>query len=425
MRAIHALTRAGTALLIAAAGAASANNGMENVGYSARSVGMGGIGVGYGADTTVMNTNPALLGVIDTARADFGLEMMFPGFSFRNPVNDTDGKSPIYVIPSAGFAFRPSTRWHFGIGMFNEGGTGTDYGVLNVDNSLLGPATCGGSPICGIEYFSQFGYMVVTPTVAYRLSDEWTLGLSPQIGYGTVRMKMPFGQPGLGFFAADMDGDDINVRAKLGLAYDRGGEYGFGFAYTTAADLDLTGDVVLTDPSGTMPVMRSRMTMAIGWPASYKAGAYVNLKSRGLPVRVAFDIERLQWSKYFESIPVAFTDLGQSFTMPTSMKDNTVYKLGLEWQASPAWTLRFGYDHTSNPIPPEGLIAIMNPIVEDHLTFGVGFTAQKHFEFNVGMVVGLNNDVSVGSFHKFAPDMVNSTTGMKFISMLMQLSYRW
>ncbi|MFN3566245.1 MAG: OmpP1/FadL family transporter [Burkholderiaceae bacterium] len=361
MRAIHALTRAGTALLIAAAGAASANNGMENVGYGARSVGMGGIGVGYGADTTVMNTNPALLGVIDTARADFGLEMMFPGFSFRNPVNDTDGKSPIYVIPSAGFAFRPNSRWHLGIGMFNEGGTGTDYGVLNVDNSLLGPATCGGSPICGIEYFSQFGYMVVTPTVAYRLGDEWTLGLSPQIGYGTVRMKMPFGQPGLGFFAADMDGDDVNVRAKLGLAYDRGGEYGFGFAYTTAADLDLTGDVVLTDPSGTMPVMRSRMTMAIG----------------------------------------------------------------LEWQTTDAWTLRFGYNRTSNPIPPEGLIAIMNPIVEDHLTFGVGFTAQKHFEFNVGMVVGLNNEVGVGATHKFAPDMVNSTTGMKFVSMLMQLSYRW
>jgi long-chain fatty acid transport protein len=416
---------AGTALLGAATGIALANNGMENVGYGARSVGMGGIGVGYGADTTVMNTNPALLGTLREGRAELGIEMMFPGFSFHNPVNDTDGKQPIYLIPSAGLALKSSSRWTFGIGMFNEGGTGTDYGVLNVDNSLVGPATCGGTPICGIEYASQFGYMVIAPTLAYSLNDEWTVGVSPQLGYGMMRMKMPFAQPGLGFFAADMDGNDMNWRVKLGLAYNQAGNYGFGLAYTSAADLKLKGDVTLTDPSGTMPVMRSSMEMDIGWPASFKVGAFVNLKSRGLPLRLALDIEQLEWSKYFDAIPVRFTDLGQSFTMRTAMTDNTVYKLGLEWMTSEAWTLRFGYNHTSNPIPPQGLIAIMNPIVEDHVTFGFGYTGLKGMEFNAAMVVGLNNDVSVGTTHNFAPDMLNSTTGMKYLSMLMQLSYRW
>jgi long-subunit fatty acid transport protein len=67
----------------------------------------------------------------------------------------------------------------------------------------------------------------------------------------------------------------------------------------------------------------------------------------------------------------------------------------------------------------------MNPIVENHVTFGAGLALQKNFEFNAGAVVGLNKDVRVGAAHNFAPDMLDSTTGMKFISLLIQLSYRW
>ncbi|MEO6324091.1 MAG: hypothetical protein ABIQ65_05650 [Thermoanaerobaculia bacterium] len=51
----------------------------------------------------------------------------------------------------------------------------------------------------------------------------------------------------------------------------------------------------------------------------------------------------------------------------------TTYKLGVQWVASPAWTLRAGYAHCRQPIPEsEVLFNILAPgVVEDHVTAGL------------------------------------------------------
>lgn len=148
-------------LLISCVITAEANNGMENLSYGAKSAGMGGTSIAVGDDTTVMNTNPAAISKVDGGQVDMNLEMMFPMFSFENKdamgsstLNDTDGKHPIYVIPSAGFVFhKKDSPWYFGIGMFNEGGTGTDYGLLKVDNRFLEMLPAGTPNFSNIEYF--------------------------------------------------------------------------------------------------------------------------------------------------------------------------------------------------------------------------------------------------------------------------------
>ncbi len=415
--------------LLTAATAASANIGMENVGFSAKSMGRAGTNIAVGDDASVMNTNPALLANIRAARADANVEMMFPEFGYRNTANDSDGKSPIYVMPSLGYARRINERLVLGIAMFNEGGTGTDYGVLNVDNTLFGAGKSPASPnIDGVEHFSEFGYMIVTPTVAYQIADGLHLGLSPQIGYGMLRMKMPMPMDlsGIGvgpfeFGAVDMDGSDVNFRAKLGLYYD-GGRYGLGLAYTTEAALDAEGDVTVTSPS--MGIMRGKGLMKIGWPASLKAGVYYDAGSLG---RITAEVQRVEWSKYFSAVPVTWTFPGgmqQSFTMDVGMKDQTAWRLGYEYPLNAAVTLRAGWTHGKNPIPSTGIIAIFNPIVEDHLTFGLGYQGGKSFEFNMAVVRGLNNTLTGASSHPF-PDAANSQTDMAFWSMVMQLSYKW
>jgi hypothetical protein len=67
----------------------------------------------------------------------------------------------------------------------------------------------------------------------------------------------------------------------------------------------------------------------------------------------------------------------------------------------------------------------MNPFVEDHLTVGLGYSGLKNFELNAALVIGLKNTVHVGASHPFAPDMQQSTTGMQYVSTLMQISYKW
>ena len=415
--------------LLTAATTAYANVGMENVGFSAKSMGRAGANIAVGDDASVMNTNPALLANISDARADANLEMMFPEFGYRNSINHTEGKSPIYVIPSMGYAKRLNNRLVLGIAMFNEGGTGTDYGTLNVNNTLFGPNKSPGSPnIDGIEHFSEFGYMIVTPTVAYQIADGLHIGLSPQIGYGMLRMKMPMpmdlsgaGTGPFEFGAVDMDGTDVNFRAKLGLYYN-GGRYGFGLAYTSKAAINADGDVTVTSPS--MGVMRGTSVMKVGWPSSLKAGAFYDAGSMG---RITGEVQRVNWSEYYNSIPVTWQFSGmpaQSFNMNIGMEDQTAWRIGYEYPLTPAITLRTGWAHGKNPIPSSGIIAIFNPIVEDHVTFGLGYQGGKNFEFNMAVVRGLNNTVTAAPNHPF-PDAANSQTDMAFWSVAMQISYKW
>ncbi|PIP47845.1 MAG: hypothetical protein COX16_02830 [Deltaproteobacteria bacterium CG23_combo_of_CG06-09_8_20_14_all_51_20] len=165
------------------------NAGMENIAYGAKSAGMGGTSMANSDDSLVMNTNPAGIARSEGLRADFSVELMKPMFSFENAENNTNGRARHYVIPCGGIMFRRhDSRWAFGIGIFNEGGTGTDYGMLKVDNNAMGA----GAGISEMEYFSQFGFMKITPTIAFLITDRLLIALSPNIGYSKIKMKMPF-----------------------------------------------------------------------------------------------------------------------------------------------------------------------------------------------------------------------------------------
>ncbi|MCA1793987.1 MAG: outer membrane protein transport protein, partial [Desulfobacteraceae bacterium] len=362
-----------------------ANSGMQNIAYSAKSAGMGGTSIAVGDDTSVMNTNPAAISKIDGRRIDMNLETMLPMFSFENPMNDTEGNPPIYLIPSAGFVWHdPESRWSFGVGMYNEGGTGTDYGSLRVNNDVMGP----GIGITNIEYFSQFSYMKVTPTVAYNLTDNLSVALSPNAGYSTMRMKMPFYEPSMNrFWAADMDGDAIGLSTRVGLLYNPSDDLGFGIAYSTPADIDIKGDVTMTAPTGDIPgmpqqsLMRGDLEMNIGWPQSIKAGVFRRIKSLGGLI-LAFDVEWLNWSAYYNKIPVKMTHVtmngcpapDKTYEMNTDWDDQWVFKLGVEYPVTKQLRLRTGYVYGKNPVPPEGALAVMNPFVEHHITGGLGYS---------------------------------------------------
>jgi hypothetical protein len=49
----------------------------------------------------------------------------------------------------------------------------------------------------------------------------------------------------------------------------------------------------------------------------------------------------------------------------------------------------------------------------------------RRVELNGSVVYGLNKTLSVGRYHPFAPDMMNSRTGMEFVSLSLMLSYKW
>lgn len=441
-----------TTFFIMSSSALYANNGMQNVANSAKSAGMGGTTIAVGDDTTVMNSNPAAISKLDGSRIDMNMEMMFPFFSFENKdaagtstLNKTTGKKPIYVIPSMGIArHKKDSKWSFGLGMYNEGGTGADYGILKVDNSVLEMVSAGTPTYSNAEYYSQFGFMKVTPTAAYNITDKLSVGVSPQIGYAMMRMKMPFfmDQNKNGkmdsLFNADMEGKDTTLTGKIGILYNFYNMMGAGIAYTTSTDINFKGKALMVAPISEMygmipaqTTMTGDLDMKIGWPQSVKAGMFMRMQPFG-GMLMAFDVEWLNWSKYYDEIPVSLTNVqmngpmpDQKFTMKLGWKDQWVYKVGFEYPATETIKLRMGYAYGKNPASAEGLLAIMNPIVEHHITGGLGYDINDNIEFNMAMVYGLNKNVTFGNNHNISPDMNNSTTGMEYASMSMMLSSKW
>jgi long-chain fatty acid transport protein len=423
-----------------------ANNGMENIAYSAQSEGRGGTAIAVGDDTSVMNTNPALLSNIENGRVDASMTMMFPQYSYQNSANNSSGMKPIFVIPTMGLATSLNNKLKFGIAFFNEGGTGTDYGSLKVPD----PGARSGYMLA--EYYSMFGYMVVTPTLSYTATDNLSLGISAQPGFATARMKMPFDMTpiGMGKWAADMNMHDYNYRTKLGALYKLNEAVGFGFAYTTKADINLRGNATMQSPNftGGSSFMTGNASADLGWPSSYKLGTYWDMRNFGMP-RMSLDIERLKWSQYYKSVPFHMTNIAwdngpgpseMSMAMNLGWDDQTVYKLGFDYPFNDKITMRMGWSHGKNPVPASGLLAIMNPIVEDHYTMGLGINPNKNFEFNMAMTYGVRNRetnntsntvvaTTMNGYSLSSPgvstDMNGTTIGMKYYTMSMGIGYKW
>jgi long-chain fatty acid transport protein len=305
---------------------------------------------------------------------------------------------------------------------------------LQVDNALLG-----GDGLESIEHRSQFGFMILAPAAAFQVSETLAIGFSPQIGYGTFEMEMPWPQPDLQRFgAADLEGKDFAFRWKIGILWQPADWLGFGLAYTSAADLDLKGDIRIKTDTGDLAglppqsLQRGDLEMDIGWPESYKAGVFLDFRSRGWPL-LALEVQRTNWSRYFDRIPVRFTNQtqngvpqpDQSFAMAVGMEDQTAYRLGIEIPASDRLAVRLGYTYGRNPVPDTGLLPVINPIVEHHVTLGIGYRLPKGFDINAAAVWGLKNTLRAATPHAVAPDAAGTAVDVGFFAALLQCGYTW
>ena len=89
-------------------------------------------------------------------------------------------------------------------------------------------------------------------------------------------------------------------------------------------------------------------------------------------------------------------------------QDVDVWKIGVQWAASPQLTLRAGYNHSDNPIMPRDVtFNILAPgVVKEHLTLGFTYALDKDSEITMAYMHAFSNSVTGASFfNAFAPGM--------------------
>ncbi len=378
------------AAIAALATPALATNGMRMIGFSPTQNAMGGTGVGATLDSGAVLSNPA--GITELGhRFDASVTWFKPTVEYTatsaDPVNfpvaadgvkftSNRGGSP---IPNMGYVLPLGGNLTFGLGAFGVGGMGVDY-----DPGLYGGRT-----------LTSYMNLRVAPALAYKVNELLSLGLALN---GSVA-QMEFDVAGGIGQQHHETATALGYGATLGVKITPVKDLTFGLAYETKSQFqDFTFDIpehqVPTfqpppaPPLATIPAGTDKL--AFDQPAVASAGvAY-----RAMPaLLLAFDLEWINWSDvmgkglpaYRNMAPNGFTTTG---AMPFNMgwDDQLVYKVGVEFAATPAVKVRAGYNYGKHPLDPDRAFEnIAFPAVaESHITAGLGWDITPAWGLQVG-----------------------------------------
>ncbi len=255
-----------------------AQHGVRLVGFDAVSMGRGGTTLGFFDTPELMMTNPAGISFLKNTSLTADFSIMAPKTHFLNSLNDVDGESNYFPLPSAGFVKKyKDSKFTWGIGLYTEGGMGADFDLNNAlyrsQTYAYNAADSTYYPVKGDyskqSYHSKFAVMNGGISLAYKILPTLSAGLTAQAVYSLMEFRMPFGlnpsimqghpngmpnvtfgqmfsmDPQYGGFGysevtASADMKDLSVvsfNGKFGLAYKPNEKFSIGLNYTLPTDL--------------------------------------------------------------------------------------------------------------------------------------------------------------------------------------------
>lgn len=401
------------AALIALAGlsgSAFATDGYFAHGYGMKAKGMGGAATAVTGDTFGGANNPAGM-VWAGDRLDVGVDLFSPrrevsrqgSTAFGGIYNDSvESDSNYFFIPE--FGYNKMLGWDMSVGVtvYGNGGMNTDY---DDDNGIAGtnfnPPACGAAAANILFGCGRLGVdlvqLVIAPTFAMKINKDHSFGVSPLIAYQRFRVQGL--QAFMGFSSSPANTTNNGRESSHGFGLRLGwlGKVSetvtLGAAYSTKINMsEFDNYRGLFAEKGDFDI-----------PENYNFGIAVKATPK---VNIAFDIQQINYSKV-KSIANGVTNtllappanpLGTNNGSGFKWRDQTAYKLGVEYEYSKELMLRAGYNYGKTPIGNDRDSVTFNILapatVEQHLTLGGTWTLANKSELTVSYMHGFNNSVS-------------------------------
>jgi long-chain fatty acid transport protein len=404
MKKINSLRATVVAAVLATTSVAWATNGMLMEGYGPQALSMGGASQAYDNGTAGMMNNPATLQLAPNGtRADLALGLLGPKVTSMG--EKSGGTS--YLMPAFGWV-RKNDQYSYGIGVFGQGGMGTEYaaGSMNAagTNAPVRSELAVGRVIIPVSYkvderlnlgatldytwasmdmrmaalFTQMAGMSPVPTGQFQTMMG---NLTPQTTPQTVRID--FSDNGDFSGSAKSSG----ITGKIGATYQASKDLVLGASYqlktqlgdmkTGASAASLTMGMEMP---GRMVVHDFQMPAVLAVGASWVASPQFQLVA---------DVKRIDWSSVMSNFRMTFESSqgmgSMGFTLPQGWKDQTVISLGGAYKVDDVWTVRGGYSHSSNPIPDETVHPLFPAIIKNHVTAGFGYQINKNLTLDAAV----------------------------------------
>ncbi|TYP75987.1 OmpP1/FadL family transporter [Aquimarina intermedia] len=221
----------------------------------------------------------------------------------------------------------------------------------------------------------------IQPVVSFKLSDYFSIGGGPIFVTGSVNFNRNLSRT-----LTDIDGnrsevtiDDSGVNNwgwSVSAMFNPSEKLRLGFSYRSEIILKAEdGEAVFENVPNSPAVPASNGTTTfdaeLPLPAELTVGLAYEFCDKWL---FAFDFNRQYWSVY-ESLDIDFknTDANPDSKNPRNYKDSSVYRFGLQYEATSKITLRAGYYRDESPVRP-GYFAPETPRNDsDGFTGGLSF----------------------------------------------------
>ncbi len=345
--------------------------------------------------------NPAAITSFDGTRASLGLQFLMPtsdlnssvdagAFGPFGPAEDMSGTTPSnagpFPIPALGFVKNlENSPISLGISAFAVGGFGTDYAVGS--NPITTPQAPNGMGFGAIS--SQFSLLQFSPTIAYQVSDNVSVGVSPTVNYALLEVAP--------FPAANPD-DANNDGFPTYAAAPGTGALGFGFQAGVQLQTD-AGFSAGASFKSTQYFSDFQFDSAdeLGNPRTLEFGLnYPMIISGGVgyengPFTALADVRYIDYANTKGFDETGYDQFGavQGFGWESIM----VVALGLQYEVTDGLPLRVGYSYNQNPLTDEVMFfnTPANAMITNRISGGLSYNLSNSLIGSIGAQYGFKN----------------------------------
>ena len=353
-------------------------SGLIRDGVGPVSAGRGGTNIGHFDNVAVLLDNPAaIVNLPGQGLFEFSIDTVITDLHYSDAdPNNVHNEFRPFPDPQLGFVRKSADgRWAAGAGIFIPAGFSGEYDMFH--------------PLFGNqEYRSLGGLAKILPGLAYRVTDDLSVGATLGAGVSHVELEGPVFLQSGGLAGTptifDLQADGTALTWSAGLQYRLSSETVIGLTYQSETRMRLDGELDVDALLGFLGTFQANYDASLDlvWPRSVGLGISHVVDEKQ---RISADVIWYDWSHAFDRLDFSLTNGTNAFlnfltgpvvgdSLPLNWRDTVSVRLGYEYFASCCDVVRAGYVYHRRPVPEDTLNTYLDGTLEH--TFALGYSKQ-------------------------------------------------
>ncbi len=391
-----------------------ATDALEPIGVSTQSRMRGGADVAVGDSALSQIDNPATLSLAPRGLTSFDLasQLAYVDEPFYTVFDAEDSQRKLIHLHNFGLAMPYDERLTFGLAVHSKAGLGTSFKSRHL---MI--------PHMKRRIGSDMKNVSALASVAYKLTDELSLGVGARVEMATSEFSVVLGPADVDFERGYAYGGGFQV----GLHYQAREDLAFGLAYRSPSWFgDLSGGDAKVSLLGLLPInLGSARIRDVQLPQKITAGVAWDVTDRLKLVGEA------RWINYrnstFHSTIVGIDSLVDiRYPLPLGYRDQWVFILGGEYKLDENWILGMGYHYATGAIPSESFLPMCSILAQHHATVGLRYETEKWW-VGAGYIIAFRESLSGKGYSRipFGFDYGFSEMAQTQHSISVGFGFRW